>query len=301
LTAVARCRILDSRGLCVVIDGVFDATPTGGVVFHAATRIDANAIATVQERVRRRLLRVFVRRGLLPGDDAQAMGQWQHGGGFSVDGSVRIEAADRAGRERLLRYCARPPFALDRLRELDREHLIYEPPKPGPGASSPQRLTPLELLDRLSALVPPPRVHRHRYFGVLAPNSPLRAAVTALAEPAATPVAAVPSANPATPADEPIHRRAARHAWALLLARIYEVFPLVCPDCGGAMKIIAFIIDGPTVRDILGHLGEPTAPPRIAPARGPPLWEATDSEHDPVADPLLQSAPAFEFDQRLSW
>jgi hypothetical protein len=56
---------------CVVIDGVFDAATTGGVVFHAATGIDANAIAAVQERVRRRLLRVFVRRGLLPGDDAQ--------------------------------------------------------------------------------------------------------------------------------------------------------------------------------------------------------------------------------------
>jgi len=38
----------------------------------------------------------LVRRGLLPDDDAQAMGQWQHGGGFSVDGSVRIEATDRA-------------------------------------------------------------------------------------------------------------------------------------------------------------------------------------------------------------
>ena len=59
--------------------------------------------------------------------------------------------------------------------------------------------------------------------------------------------------------------------------------------------MIAFITDGPTVRDILGHLGEPTAH-----ARGPPLWEATDAEHDPAADPLLQSTPAFEFDQRLS-
>ena len=48
-----------------------------------------------------------VRRGPLPDDDAQAMGQWEHGSGFSVG----IEAADRAGRERLLRYCARPPFA----------------------------------------------------------------------------------------------------------------------------------------------------------------------------------------------
>ena len=32
--------------------------------------------------------------------------------GFSVDTSVYIAAQDRAGLERLLRYCARPPFAL---------------------------------------------------------------------------------------------------------------------------------------------------------------------------------------------
>ena len=95
---------------------------------------------------------------------------------------------------------ARPPFALDRLRELD----------------------------RLAALVPPPRLHRHRYFGVLAPNSPLRTAVTALA-PGATTAPPPPIAEPAA---EPAHRRAARYAWALLLARIYEVFPLVCPLCG---------------------------------------------------------------------
>jgi hypothetical protein len=43
------------------------------------------------------------------------------------------------------------------------------------------------------------------------------------------------------------------------------------------MRIIAFITDAPTVCDILAHLGELTAPPRIAPARGPPLWEAADA------------------------
>ena len=43
------------------------------------------------------------------------------------------------------------------------------------------RLTPLELVDRLAALIPPPRLHRHRYHGVLAPNSALRAQVVALA------------------------------------------------------------------------------------------------------------------------
>ena len=92
---------------CVVIDGVFDTTAAGGVVFHANAGLDGQHV-----------LRSFVQRGLLAGDDARAMGQWAHGGGFSMDSSVRIEAADRAGRERLLRYCARPPFTLDRLPEL---------------------------------------------------------------------------------------------------------------------------------------------------------------------------------------
>jgi hypothetical protein len=108
-------------------------------------------------------------------------------------------------------------------------------------------LTPLELIDRIAALVPPPRTHRHRYFGVLAPNSPLRAAVTAMATPTQTATGecapgAVPLGNalPTTPA--PLQpKRAAHYLWAVLIARIYEVFPLLCPLCGGQMRLIAFI------------------------------------------------------------
>ena len=50
------------------------------------------------------------------------------------------------------------------------------------------------------------------------------------------------------------------------------------------------------------QIGCPQEAARGAPARGPLLWEATGAEHDPpAADPLLQSAPAFEFDQRIAW
>jgi len=81
---------------------------------------------------------------------------------------VSIGAADSAGRERL-RYCARLPFALvERLRELDPERLLYTGAKLGPGGNGPLLPTNMELLDRLAALVPPPRTHRSRYFGVLA-------------------------------------------------------------------------------------------------------------------------------------
>lgn len=258
--------------------------------------------------MRKRLLRTMTRRGLLDRDDAQAMDAWEHGGGFSLDASVRIEAEDRAGLQRLLRSCARPAFALERLHELDAEHLVYESAKPGPGGSVSVKLTPLELLDRLAALVPPPRRHRHRYFGVLAPNAPLRAAVTALAVPAAhTPIAAAcapaaptpPSPSPET-ADEPIHRRAARYTWALLLARIYEVFPLLCPKCDGEMRIVAFITEAVAVREILAHLGEPTSHPHMAPARDPPRWERADAGQSEL-DPQAQPAPQYAFDQRITW
>ena len=43
------------------------------------------------------------------------------------------------------------------------------------------RLSASEFLDRVALLTPPPRKHRHRYFGVLAPNSPWRVQVTAQA------------------------------------------------------------------------------------------------------------------------
>ncbi|MGB7990389.1 MAG: transposase [Candidatus Methylophosphatis roskildensis] len=247
------------------------------------------------------------RRGLIEREAAQAMLAWAHALGFSLDASVRVEADDRPGLERLLRYCARPAFALERLRESDPEHLVYESVKPGPGGGVTLMLTPLELVDRLAALIRPPRRHRHRYFGVLAPNAPLRSAVTALEGTAVqTPVVPAPARPPNLPsasaevAEEPIHRRAARYAWALLLARIYEVFPGLCPKCGAQMQIIAFITEAVSLRQILAHLGEPTSPPRMAPARGPPLWEMPDAEHSPF-DPHAQPAPDYEFDQRIAW
>jgi hypothetical protein len=72
------------------------------------------AVAQVQTDLRRRILRAFVGRGLIEKADAKEMLGYQHSG-FSVDAGVCIEAHDRAALERLLRYCARPPFAMDRL------------------------------------------------------------------------------------------------------------------------------------------------------------------------------------------
>jgi hypothetical protein len=234
-----------------VIDGVFEAGEASGddkdgnasVIFHVASHLDAAAIAKVQSEVKRRLVRAFVKRGLLDAIDGEVMHLAQHGGGFSVDASVCIGSDDRAGLERLLRYCARPPFAMERLHPKGKDQLLYHCPKPQPGGKQGDLvLTPLELIDKLAALVPPPRTHRHRYFGVLAPNSPLRAAVTAMAS---HPEAAAPlsPADREIQADTPetTRRSPARYLWAMLIARIYAVFPLLCQHCGGEMRLIGFV------------------------------------------------------------
>jgi len=68
---------------------------------------------------------------------------------------------------------ARTPFALERFEQVAHNQLVYRFPKPQPDGSTQLRLTPLERIERPAALIPPPRLHRHRYHGV--PNSPQRA------------------------------------------------------------------------------------------------------------------------------
>ena len=151
----------------------------GEAQFHPARATTPAEVEALTEQIRRRVLRWFSRSGLLDPVDAGGMLDWANGGGFSLDASVRIGADDRAGLERLLRYCARPTFALERLQAAGPDRVIYRLPKPAMDGRTELVLTPLEFLDRVAALIPPPRRHRHRYHGVLAPNSPLRQAVTA--------------------------------------------------------------------------------------------------------------------------
>jgi hypothetical protein len=107
-----------------VVDGVFAEVAGGagvqaaapGVVFRPASGIDGDTVFQVQATLRRRILPAFVGRGLLESFEAKEMLGYRHSG-FSVDTSVCIAAHDRAGLERLLRYCARPTFAMDRLRK----------------------------------------------------------------------------------------------------------------------------------------------------------------------------------------
>jgi len=56
---------------------------------------------------------------------------------------------------------ARLPELHERLEELDAQRLIYRLLKLGPHGRTQLILSPLQLLERIAALLPPPRQHRH--------------------------------------------------------------------------------------------------------------------------------------------
>jgi hypothetical protein len=64
------------------------------------------------------------------------------------------------------------------------------------------------------------------------------------------------------PDQKPRAHDTSRIVWAKLMARVGEEFPLECPNCGGDIRLIAFITEPGPIRKILTHLGEPLEPTR---------------------------------------
>jgi hypothetical protein len=75
------------------------------------------------------------------------------------------------------------------------------------------------------------------------------------------------------------------------------------------MRIIAFITHSVDIRQMLDHIGVDSEPPRLSPAREPPLWDECDADAQrretaqagPDWDLAGQPAPDYEVDQRVSW
>ena len=190
--------------------------------------------------------------------------------GFSVHAGVCVPARDRMRLERLSGYAGRPPLAAERLSVLRDRRLLYRLKRRWRDGTTHVIYEPLELIERLAALVPPPRFNRIRYSGVLAPTAAFRPMVVPQSE-VSVPLrhAGCPAAVPKTEsgkAGEQGGRRARNYAWAQLMMRVFELDVLACPRCGARMRMLAAIDTPDAIRKILSCLGIPTRPPPVAPA-----------------------------------
>jgi hypothetical protein len=220
------------------------------------------------------------------------MMSWRHSG-FSIDTSVRIEADDRAGMQRLIEYISRCPFSLGRMVKLtDDGKVMYRAvhadcirfPQLGkemdlrPGMRrNYQVFEPLDFLASVTQHIPDKGEHQIRYYGFYSNKSRgMRAAETGDVQPREQ------------PEQLSAYQLKQRITWAALIKCVYEVNPLECPRCGSEMRIVGFIEreNSGLIRSLLKQAGlwkdfVPRAPP--------------EASHDPPADNIACVAEAEEY------
>ncbi len=181
--------------------------------------------------------------------------------GFNLFAGKCIPAFYRKKREYAIRYMARPPLPEKRLSLADNGDVVLELKRPWAGGTTHVRFTGPEFIERLVALVPPPRVNMVRHYGIFAPNARLRPLVVRLAQTHS-------GVNASTCSHK---KRTGRYLdWAQLMTRVWETDITLCPRCGTkGMQAIAVITQADVIRDILRCIGESTAPPEYAPPRYP--------------------------------
>ncbi len=145
-------------------------------------------------------------------------------------------------------------------------------------------MTPLELVARVIALIPPPYHHLVRFHGVFAPHHTWRAEVVALCPScptrtpacgvhrAATPLPPVLAAADSTaeaPAGKteeapqaPPRRWRGWVDWATLLSKTFGLDVLACPRCGQRMRLLEVVLHPDLIRWWLLRVGlAPDEPP----------------------------------------
>ena len=224
-------------------------------------------------------------------DVVRNMREWRHSG-FSIDNSVRLEADDRKGIQRLIEYIARSPFSLTRIIGLTPDgKVIYRAGKsecqtyPETGheefkAGIPRNFQVFATLDFLAEVtqhIPNKGEHQLRYYGAYSNKNRGWRAKKAM------PVSS------AAKEPEPGLSFKKRLCWATLIKMVYEVDPLVCPKCGRKMKIISFIEQDEVIRRILTHCGLWKDPP----VRPPPMSATSRISAAPVTEETIDDIPDY--------
>jgi len=169
---------------------------------------------------------------------------------------VVVDAFDKEGLERLVRYLARPPVPAERVHLRKDGKFVFKLKRAFNNGVSELVFEALAFLARLAALVPPPRFKSTRYYGLFSSGCLFRPLVVPV------PPSEEEAGRPVAP------KRPASMAWAQLLRRVWDLDVLACP-CGGRFRYISAIFDPDAVQSILAAIAlrETSRAPPTVPAR----------------------------------
>jgi len=162
--------------------------------------------------------------------------RWRHTG-FNVHSQVRAQTKREA--ERVGKYMIRPLMSLKRLFFSQQGDKIFY--QYGDARLKEEQMDYLEFIARVTSHIPDKGQVMVRYYGLCsnAHRGKMRKAQVDLSQP---------------PIIEEETYHVPSKGWAEMIRKVYEVNPLLCPECGGEMKIIAFIEEPKVIDRIIAHL-----------------------------------------------
>jgi len=165
LTAKRVIALLKRRG--VLDDDVYDEFACNQPLLAGMTSASIMGLVSTGDRAGRRVRRVFSD----PSEAVQTGPLCFASSGFSLHAATRIAGGDKSGLERLCKYVSRPPLAHGSLRQISDDEYSFKLKTPWSDGTTHLVLSGLELIEKLAALVPPPRKNLVRYHGILAPHA----------------------------------------------------------------------------------------------------------------------------------
>jgi hypothetical protein len=202
-------------------------------VFHQIPRLDDSRLAEIFAG---EVLAFLVGREILSPEWAERLLSWRHSG-FNVHSLVR--AKTKAEAERVGKYMIRPLLAMERLTFLEPKGKVGY--RHGENGAEQETMDYLEFIARVTSHIPDKGQVMVRYYGLYANAHRGKVKKTS------------PSPSELRVVDKEL-RRLPSKGWAEMIRKVYEVDPMICPKCGGAMKVIAFITEYAVVDRIIDHL-----------------------------------------------
>lgn len=173
--------------------------------------------------------------------------------GFSLHCNTKTNTHARDRLQKLIEYIARGPLSNERLEITNKAKVLLKLKSPRRDGTSHLLLTPHEFLEKLAAIIPPPKSHLVRWGGVFAANSPLRKKIVL-----------VPDEKKGFDFHATGNKRVNK-SWSQMLARVFKIEVLKC-ECGGDLAALGAIRDSKEIIRYLKHVNLEYHPP----PRGPP-------------------------------
>ncbi len=253
----------------LVADGLF----TRSGLFHVLPDV---SLQPLEELFRVRVITFLLEKGLLPPKRARMLRDWKHSG-FNIHQSRRVGPDEDKDRERLAQYIIRSPFSLEKMHVTDPGGSIVYRSEINPKIKRNfEVFAPTDFIAAVTQHIPDKNFQQVRYYGwysnkMRGQREKRAAERVEVADEESVEVIDVSGHQP---------RRIPSKKWRELIKKVWEADPLLCPNCGGEMRIVGLINERDVIERILRHLGlwEPSV--RAVPARDPPGEELIPAGSD---------------------